>query len=207
MTNDANKITERRKAVWYHNEDEGILTCSWCISEFDDDIMKYWNNIPNFCPNCGSEMQWCDCADEVEAHDNRANSQLMKLSRRYPSAQQWIPCSERLPEESGRYLLTDKDGEVRFGMFSVNYGMWWGGANRPTAWAFLPKPYDVETKRDEPKPCPFCGHKATVKRDFIGGFSKYYVRCENDNCKLVVATLNYDTINDAIESWNKRFTR
>lgn len=125
-----------------------------------------------------------------------------------PSAQQWIPCSERLPEESGRYLLTDKDGEVRFGMFSVNYGMWWGGANKPTAWAFLPKPYDVETKRDEPKPCPFCGHKATVKRDFIiGGFSKYYVCCENDDCKLVVATLNHDTINDAIESWNKRFTR
>lgn len=61
-------------------------------------------------------------------------------------ALRWIPCSERLPEESGRYLLTDKDGEVRFGMFSVNYGMWWGGANKPTAWAFLPKPYDVEIK-------------------------------------------------------------
>ena len=59
-------------------------------------------------------------------------------------ALRWIPCSERLPEESGRYLLTDKDGEVRFGLFSVNYGMWWGGANRPTAWAFLPKPYDAE---------------------------------------------------------------
>lgn len=65
LTNDANKITERRKAVWYHNEDEGTLTCSWCISEFDDDIMKYWNNIPNFCPHCGSEMQWYDYANEA----------------------------------------------------------------------------------------------------------------------------------------------
>ena len=121
MTNDANKITERKKAVWYHNEDEGTLTCSWCISEFDDDIMKYWNNIPNFCPNCGSEMQWCDCVDEVETHDNGANSQLMKLSKRYPSAQQWIPCSERLPEVGQTVITSSALGRVREATYRGSY--------------------------------------------------------------------------------------
>ena len=34
---------------------------------------------------------------------------LQKCIESLPSAQQWIPCSERLPEEEGEYLVTFND--------------------------------------------------------------------------------------------------
>ena len=74
----------------------------------------------------------------------------------------------------------------------------------------------------ELKPCPFCGHKATLlqtveeKTKFnptltVGGFgsigynttsrkTKHLVRC--NKCKASVGT--YATEKQAIESWNKR---
>ena len=87
-----------------------------------------------------------------------------------PSAQpeqRWIPCSERLPEKSGRYLVTRK-----FNTFSslwarvyiLNYSdlmglkkekIWWSGNvgksdfetyDDVLAWMPLPKPYNAETK-------------------------------------------------------------
>lgn len=39
--------------------------------------------------------------DTVEDHD-RTKERIKRL----PSAQQWIPCSERLPEEYGEYRIT-----------------------------------------------------------------------------------------------------
>ena len=70
----------------------------------------------------------------------------IKAIENMPSAQQWIPCSERLPEEPGRYMVTDKYGDVRFAMYSTKIPMWWGGANQPTAWMPLPAPYRKEVQ-------------------------------------------------------------
>lgn len=50
----------------------------------------------------------------------------------------WIPVTERLPEEDGRYLITGKRGTV----YSIEYedGRWYGGI-QPIAWMPLPTPY------------------------------------------------------------------
>ena len=50
----------------------------------------------------------------------------------------WIPVTERLPEEDGRYLITGKRGTV----YSLEYEdeRWYGGI-QPIAWMPLPEPY------------------------------------------------------------------
>lgn len=50
----------------------------------------------------------------------------------------WIPCSERLPEKDGRYLITGKMGTV----YSLDFedGRWYGGI-KPIAWRELPEPW------------------------------------------------------------------
>ena len=63
--------------------------------------------------------------------------------KKLPSAQQWIPCSERPPEEEGEYLCCDEegsrwvdsfqDGEWFMEMFS---GVEW------LAWMPLPEPWE-----------------------------------------------------------------
>lgn len=59
---------------------------------------------------------------------------------------QWIPVSERLPDDNATVLITHKGG-VSFGWYNGRY--WERGANtkhRPlqtvTAWMPLPKPYE-----------------------------------------------------------------
>ena len=50
----------------------------------------------------------------------------------------WIPVTEGLPEEDGRYLITGKRGTV----YSIEYedGRWYGGI-QPIAWMPLPSPF------------------------------------------------------------------
>lgn len=66
------------------------------------------------------------------------------------SEQQWIPCSERLPEKGKVVLITNEKGNVRCGQYR---GVWsfyekptewvWRGNTVETviAWMPLPKPY------------------------------------------------------------------
>ena len=57
--------------------------------------------------------------------------------------EEWIPCSERLPQENGRYLCTFKDifyggkNLVDFGLFDD--GQW---IVEPLAWMPLPQPWE-----------------------------------------------------------------
>lgn len=61
-----------------------------------------------------------------------------KTLNNLPSANQWIPCSERLPEEDGRYLCTYSD----FGV-CVDFGLYTDGQwiIEPVAWMPLPEPW------------------------------------------------------------------
>ena len=76
-----------------------------------------------------------------------------------PSAQpeqQWIPCSEMLPEEDSDYFVTLKNGHVRIlgysttqrttypkGFYYVENGISWRQTMNPViAWMPLPKPWE-----------------------------------------------------------------
>ena len=53
----------------------------------------------------------------------------------------WIPCSERLPEEDGLYLVTTSKRQVQVHVFSHNGNSeeYWMRCNK--AWMPLPEPY------------------------------------------------------------------
>ena len=57
----------------------------------------------------------------------------------------WIPCSEKLPEEKGDYLVTCNDGKVRVWWFVVgeDFKCWRIGVHtlKPIAWQPLPEPF------------------------------------------------------------------
>lgn len=57
----------------------------------------------------------------------------------------WIPCSERLPEEKGDYLVTCNDGKVRvlWFVFEGDFRQWLSGVHqlKPIAWQPLPDPF------------------------------------------------------------------
>lgn len=62
----------------------------------------------------------------------------------------WIPCSERLPEENGRYLVTNS----AWGAMEVDWNAWVNGAwlypnTKPIAWMPLPEPYKADKVGEE----------------------------------------------------------
>lgn len=66
---------------------------------------------------------------------------FVNLVKRQTIVNKWIPCSERLPEESGKYLVTVKNGNVYAGAFSAYDNKFQCAA---TAWMPLPEPYGEE---------------------------------------------------------------
>ena len=70
-------------------------------------------------------------------------------------AQQWIPCSERLPEKDGRYQVTRYDYVANTEFTDILWyeeNLWWNrhstGDYTVTAWMPLPEPYQ-ESEQDE----------------------------------------------------------
>ena len=79
---------------------------------------------------------------------------VMLDTKKLPSAQpeqRWIPCSEKLPDKDGLYLVTDDSGgvkETHESWFIECYDgtLSWDLAN-VTAWMPLPEPYQSEAER------------------------------------------------------------
>ena len=68
-----------------------------------------------------------------------------------PSAQQWIPCSERLPEDEQPILFSTTTGRVHQGRFHMDNSInrWYSSLdkmraynNTVNAWMPLPEPYE-----------------------------------------------------------------
>lgn len=65
----------------------------------------------------------------------------------YPQTRKWIPCSERLPEEYGVYLVTNEEGSVfeyDYSDLTVHNGKWSFMGINVIAWMPLPEPYREE---------------------------------------------------------------
>ena len=69
---------------------------------------------------------------------------LEKFIMQQPSAQRWIPCSERLPD-SQEDVLCDEDGHVILGFYTDEEIGWHDTHSYriyPTAWMPLPEPFN-----------------------------------------------------------------
>ena len=74
-------------------------------------------------------------------------SSVLRIINKQPPADQWIPCSERLPEKAGNYIVTSKGCTWVAIWF---YYTWWGIEKRcrwtdVEAWMPLPEPYRGDT--------------------------------------------------------------
>ena len=60
-----------------------------------------------------------------------------------PDAMEWVSVKERLPSESGEYLIwTGNFYDII--VFNINSQMWYGHGDYITHWTPLPKPPEVE---------------------------------------------------------------
>lgn len=93
--------------------------------------------------------------DEISKESHRPHQiTLLHAKRRIqdlPSAQKWISCNERQPEEDGAYLVTliyisNKGIEHRYtSIQEFKCGIWiMFGSCRIEAWTYLPEPYKEE---------------------------------------------------------------
>lgn len=102
----------------------------------------------------GAEPEvWINDDDYAMGANNQWHYDVNAL-KAVPSAepeQRWIPCSERLPEEEGRYLVTCSKIE-----WVVDWNIWrnkpkpsWLWEQGVTAWMPLPEPYKGKRGRKE----------------------------------------------------------
>lgn len=85
---------------------------------------------------------------------------------------QWIPCSEKMPEDNTDVIVCFYSGtvtEMRYWGNGIFQGIYEHTAKTIVAWMPLPEPYK-ENDMSELKPCPRCGTKAYLSRDVVDGF-------------------------------------
>ena len=116
-----------------------------------DDLIRRRDAIDAMCSVCGN-----DCDKSKFVYDAPQWEQVILCPEHYalsvlPSVQpepQWTPCSKRLPDENGFYLVTDDSGgpkETHESFFVKRDGdsVYWNFTN-VIAWKKMPDPYGGE---------------------------------------------------------------
>jgi hypothetical protein len=81
------------------------------------------------------------------AHCLQELQEIMDIVRAQPKVGEWIPCSERLPEDFEKVLTCDKYGNrhvmAHFHLFEVPFSIYQNDTryHQPVAWMPLPEPY------------------------------------------------------------------
>ena len=96
----------------------------------------------------GTKVGEKNCTEYDSGYNDGIDFALSTLSV-LPSAQQWIPCSERLPDDDRTKVVTLANGNAEAGYYSN--GDWWCVGDsinlenpKVIAWMPLPKPYEVD---------------------------------------------------------------
>ena len=133
----------------------------------DVDVLKQSLRMGEDCEKC--ETDWKSCQYDKDYSKMDFCGWLDDAPTIHPE-QRWIPCSERLPEVNGRYLVTrglNACGAMWNRVYLINYSdlmglkqemIWWSGnvgksdferIDDVIAWMPLPEPYKEGS--DEPK--------------------------------------------------------
>ena len=93
-------------------------------------------------------MDLIDRQDAIDAimgktNDSIVEAQAIDILCDLPSAQQWTPISERLPEEQQIVVTYQKWGEYKLNLIIDGTEWYWDGV---VAWMPLPEPYREEAE-------------------------------------------------------------
>lgn len=132
----------------------------------DDYITQIETSIE--CPQCGKHIYfdstivllsnppqykyWCECGwveySRVkwnEAWKRKGKAANESFKKRQTVFMDWVPCSDRLPDSNGEYLVTTKDGEVY--QDTLQFLCQWDDCGDDViAWMPLPKPYQEDNQ-------------------------------------------------------------
>ena len=91
-----------------------------------------------------------DCTELAIEDVKKVTDEVIKELKQLPSEQQWIPCSERLPEDSSPVLITHRGG-VSYGWYNGRYFERGANTNHRKlqtviAWMPLPEPWKGESE-------------------------------------------------------------
>ena len=85
---------------------------------------------------CGENRRECDGLNKCE--HLKIFDDLPPVTPKMRTGK-WVPVSERLPEKTGAYLVTVKNGNIKIGHFTTLDDTWTDA--KATAWQELPEPY------------------------------------------------------------------
>lgn len=138
------------------------------------------------------------------AKEHRQLAEWLKELKQLREHTRWIPCSKRLPEEDGQYLITVKyKPEADYENIYAEHGEWhdgrWdmfcfghcGEVEDIVAWMPLPEPYEPQESEEKPK--SECEHDHEILKAYSDGANAVLdnVRAEIEQayCKV---TNDYD---------------
>ena len=103
-------------------------------------IKKMWNKFNSYYNDANRFIE------EVTATANMVLSDVQKMIEEQEKVGEWIPCSERLPEETDYYLVTVKGATKSTELyFSCQTGLWSDELENTyhvIAWQELPQAYE-----------------------------------------------------------------
>lgn len=114
-------------------------------------LCPFCGRIP-MVEDCGNNRYFvgCKCGIAQDKLYGQKCDAVRRWNTRKPSAQQWIPCSERMPDDGETVLVTRDDGTCKIATFEVGEieNGWqmdsWYTEENVTAWMPLPNPYKGE---------------------------------------------------------------
>lgn len=88
-------------------------------------------------------LDGCENNGPINAIANLLLVTMLSEKEATQSVNEWVPCSERLPEEEVTVLVTNEDGIVY--VDCLVDGVWMVWRDNVVAWMPLPEPYTVKT--------------------------------------------------------------
>lgn len=96
-------------------------------------------------------LRWLN--QEIQTWENECQSKhpikeaLYAARRALEQESRWIPITERLPNKSGRYLVSYNSGYVAMALYYESVSKWGATTTeRIVAWMPLPQPYKAESE-------------------------------------------------------------
>ena len=109
-----------------------------------------------FIPDITAEMFRNGCLESIETLMTEGEVYDIEYDPKTAEPEpQWIPCSERLPEVSNFYMVTNEHDEVEIiwfahkGDYDIDKSEWRETEDKIIAWKKVPEPYRKEGGKSE----------------------------------------------------------